>query len=415
MSKRIAIIGAGASGMVAAIKAAGAGAAVTLLEKNDRVGKKILQTGNGRCNYTNLNMNSSFFRSGGREKGFEGFVSSVLSRFSERDTIAFFEGLGIRPKDKNGYVYPYPEAASAILDALRMEIGRLPIRLLTESPVTGVEKRGKAFSLGIEGKRLREDFDAVIVATGGLAAPKTGSTGDGYGIAGDFGIRVVPPLPALTFIHSRDACFRSLAGIRAEAGLRLLQDGRVLDESRGELQLTEKGLSGICSFQLSGRIARLLSEGKHCEVRINFLPDLDWQACFNYLRERQAAFGQRKAEEFFIGVFHKKLGQALLKRCGIGLQAQVSELKERDLHRLCDEIHSFKVEAEGTGDFQRAQVTSGGIALSELDSSLMASRVPGLYFIGEAVDVDGICGGYNLQWAWASGAIAGEAAGKEGQ
>ena len=399
--KNIAVIGAGASGMMAAIAAASAGASVTLYERNDQVGKKILQTGNGKCNFSNTVMNVDCFHGSVCENG---LLKRVLEKFDKDTTVAFFEKLGIMPRIRYGGYYPYSEQASAIRDVLLHEICRLKIRLVTSHQVREITRSGKGFT--VDGS----PFNAVILTTGGKAAPKTGSTGDGYYLAEKLGVRSVEALPSLTYLTSAEKWFKGVAGVRAEAALSLMSDGKVVDSSRGELQLTDQGISGICTFQLSGQAGRLLSKGHKIKVLLNFMPDMTQDELISFLEKRMELNPQKKVQEFLVGIFPEKLNKTLCQLSGLKADLLVSALKGSDIKRLAGNISSLAVNVNGTGGFDRSQVTSGGIPASELTENLELKKVPGFYTAGEVADCDGICGGYNLQWAWSSGWIAGNAA-----
>ncbi len=399
--KNIAVIGAGASGMMAAIAAASAGASVTLYERNDQVGKKILQTGNGKCNFSNTVMNENCFHGSVSETG---LLKRVLDRFDKDATVAFFEKLGIMPRIRYGGYYPYSEQASSIRDVLLYELCRLKIRIVTSHQVREIKRVGNRFT--VDGSH----FDAVILSTGGKAAPKTGSTGDGYYLVEKLGVRSVEALPSLTYLTSAEKWFKSVSGVRAEAALSLMSDGNMIDSSRGELQLTDQGISGICTFQLSGQAGRLLSKGHKIKVLLNFMPDMTQDEVISFLEKRMECNQQKKVHEFLVGVFPEKLNKVLCQLSGLKTDVHVSALKGSEVKRLAGNIASLAVSINGTGGFDRSQVTSGGIPASELTENLELKKVPGFFVTGEVSDCDGICGGYNLQWAWSSGWVAGNAA-----
>lgn len=398
--KKIAVIGGGASGLMAAITAAKNGADVTVFEKNDRIGKKILQTGNGKCNYTNLDMDDSYFYSSSDN----GIIKKILSKFNEKDTIAFFENLGIVPRNRNGGIYPYPETATAILDVLRMEVERLGIKLSLSNTIDSIKEKGTGFIVN------STFFDRIIIAAGGKSAPKTGSDGDGYKIAKRFGHKPLKALPALTQLISNEKYFKSISGVRAEAYLSLYIDGRFIKKSHGELQLTDTGLSGICSFELSSLISRGIDSKRKAEVEINFFNDLSKKDFAELLRKRIKLQPERPAELLFTGIFNKKLSLLFLKMAAVSLNKNSGSLNEKELATLSDSVCSFRVVISSVGDFAKSQVTSGGVPLNEVNENLESKKKKGLFFAGEVLDVDGICGGYNLQWAWSSGFSAGKAA-----
>ena len=453
--RTVAVIGGGAAGMMAAIEAARAGAIVTLIEKNPQLGKKLATTGNGRCNYTNLDMGD---RIGGKFRGFHPeFAAPALDALPPEAVLDWFREIGVEPRFRGSYVYPNSDQASAVVDALREELLRLSVKLHYNAEVKSVQRvdadavvstakasmPGKTASAGLSAKAMPSDdgtaaslsqlrqkrnsgyfmiqctdtvvkADRVILAAGSKAAPKTGSNGDGYFIARKLGHTIVPYVPALCGIRCAGDLFRALAGIRTEASLELVVDGHSVDREAGELQLVDYGISGIPVFQLSRYAAYALQEGKKAVVYINFLPGFtngaeDPRECALQLyRQRQQRLTGRKMESFFTGLLHQKLGQLLLRMANVRPELPVAELSEKQLRSLASLSVRFKAECVEMNGFLQAQVVAGGVDTTEVDPSTMASRIlPGLYFAGEVLDIDGICGGYNLQWAWASGFVAG--------
>ena len=451
--RTVAVIGGGAAGMMAAIEAARAGAIVTLIEKNPQLGKKLATTGNGRCNYTNLDMSD---RIGGKFRGFHPeFAASALDALPPEAVLDWFRAIGVEPRFRGSYVYPNSDQASAVVDALREELHRLSVKVHYNAEVKSVQRIDadavasaakasmpeKAASAGVSGKeKLSADgaaasqirqkrnagyfliqctdavvkADRVILAAGSKAAPKTGSNGDGYFIARKLGHTIVPYVPALCGIRCAGDAFRALAGIRTEAALELVIDGNSVDREAGELQLVDYGISGIPVFQLSRYAAYALQEGKKAAVYINFLPGFTKEAedprecALRLYRQRQERLAGRKMESFFTGLLHQKLAQLLLRMASVRPELPVAELSEKQLRSLASLSVRFKAECVEMNGFLQAQVVAGGVDTTEVDPDTMASRlVPGLYFAGEVLDIDGICGGYNLQWAWASGFVAG--------
>lgn len=407
MSKRVIIIGGGASGMTAAIFAARQGAQVTLLEHMDRVGKKILSTGNGKCNLTNRRMNAECYRS-----SVPGFPMEVLSRFGEQETEAFFEDLGIVLKDRNGYLYPASGQASSVLDALREELAQLGVKVVTECGSTAIT----APDAGKNGKREwtvscgkgRFHSDALILATGSKATPSTGSDGSGYVLARKLGHRIISPLPALVQLRCREKFFKQISGVRTDAVVSIWADGKKLASDQGELQLTDYGISGIPVFQVSRFASSALAQGAQVKAVIDFYPDLDRRELGSFLRERRQLLGARSAESFLTGWFNKKLALLFLRLAGIAPDRKTSDLTEVQISELARLIKQFETEIAETNPFANAQICCGGADVREVDPHTMESKKKkGLYLVGELLDVDGICGGYNLQWAWSTGALAG--------
>ena len=436
--RTVAVIGGGAAGMMAAIEAARAGAIVTLIEKNPQLGKKLATTGNGRCNYTNLDMGD---RIGGKFRGFHPeFAAPALDALPPEAVLDWFRAIGVEPRFRGSYVYPNSDQASAVVDALREELHRLSVKVHYNAEVKSVQRidtdtevsaaKASMPEKAASASEIREKRDAgyfmiqctdavvkadrVILAAGSKAAPKTGSNGDGYFIARKLGHTIVPYVPALCGIRCAGDAFRALAGIRTEAALELVIDGHSVDREAGELQLVDYGISGIPVFQLSRYAAYALQEGKKAAVYINFLPGFtdeaeDPRECAQRLyRQRQQRLAGRKMESFFTGLLHQKLGQLLLRMASVRPELPVAELSEKQLRSLASLSVRFKAECVEMNGFLQAQVVAGGVDTTEVDPGTMASRlVPGLYFAGEVLDIDGICGGFNLQWAWASGFVAG--------
>ena len=411
--RTVAVIGGGAAGMMAAIEAARAGAIVTLIEKNPQLGKKLATTGNGRCNYTNLDMED---RIGGKFRGFHPeFAAPALDVLPPEAVLDWFRAIGVEPRFRGSYVYPNSDQASAVVDALREELHHLSVKVHYNAEVKSVQRiDADAGYFMIQCTDAVVKADRVILAAGSKAAPKTGSNGDGYFIARKLGHTIVPYVPALCGIRCAGDAFRALAGIRTEAALELVIDGHSVDREAGELQLVDYGISGIPVFQLSRYAAYALQEGKKAAVYINFLPGFTDEAedprecALRLYRQRQQRLAGRKMESFFTGLLHQKLGQLLLRMASVRPELPVAELSEKQLRSLASLSVRFKAECVEMNGFLQAQVVAGGVDTTEVDPGTMASRlVPGLYFAGEVLDIDGICGGYNLQWAWASGFVAG--------
>lgn len=405
--KRVVVIGGGASGLIAAIMASRQGAKVTLLEKNKQVGKKLLVTGNGRCNFTNRNQQLSHYRSRNPE-----LAEKVLEAFPAEETVRFFEELGIMVKDRAGYLYPNSGQASSIAEVLRLEAQRLQVKTACNTEVLSVKKEKEIFLVKTEGWIY--EADAVILACGSKAAPETGSTGDGYRFAGLMGHQVITPLPALTGLYAVDKDCGKLSGVRMDAKVRLLIDNALCVEEEGEVQFTSYGLSGIPVFQVSRYVSRALEDQKTCEIKLDFCPSCTSEQVIQMLRQKQEHTGNRTGTDVLLGMFPEKLSQVLLERAGISQKKKGREWKETDYRQLAEQIKGIKFTISRCRGYEQAQVCTGGVPLTELNVSSMESKlVPGLYLAGELLDVDGACGGYNLQWAWSSGCLAGVHAAKE--
>lgn len=408
------IIGGGAAGLMAAITAAENGAGVTILEHMPRVGKKILSTGNGKCNLTNLDMRPDCYRC-----GIADFPMTAIGRFSVADTVSFFRRLGVVVTDRNGYVYPASGQAQTVLDALREKTESLGVRIVTECRPETVERDGTGFCVRTSCGAFQGDF--LILAAGSKAAPATGSDGSGYDLAASLGHKIVKPLPALVQLKCRGDFFRSIAGVRTEAEVSLYTAGKhgelgdLLASDRGGLQLTDYGISGIPVFQVSRYASEALDRKKRVLAVLDFFPSLKDEELFSLLKEQRMYLSDRKAEGFLNGIFHKKLAALFLKAAGIRGEEMAGRLSDKKLLAAAELIKRTVVEVTAANSFDKAQVCMGGVRVKNVDPCTMESRlVPGLYFAGEILDVDGICGGYNLQWAWSSGYAAGASAtGKE--
>ncbi|MCI8374639.1 MAG: NAD(P)/FAD-dependent oxidoreductase [Lachnospiraceae bacterium] len=399
--RRVLIIGGGASGLTAAISAARKGAKVTVLEQNRQAGKKLLVTGNGRCNLSNRDQDLSYYRGSSPE-----FIRAALKAFGLKETEGFFRELGIVLRSREGYLYPYSDQASAVADVLRMEAEHLGVKLALNTRAERIQKVGERFLVETEGWTY--EGDALILAAGSCAAPETGSDGGGYTFATALGHSLIEPLPALVQLRSRDPAFPKLKGLRMEAGVSLFSEGALLARDRGEVQFTEYGLSGIPVFQVSRYGVRALHEGKKVRAVLDLLPFLKEEERESFWQERMRKGEHKSAGGLLVGLFPRKMADCLLKRAGIPGDRKVKAFTEKERQALSLAASSFEVRISGSNGFDRAQVCCGGVDTREIQEVTMESRrVPGLFFAGELLDVDGACGGYNLQWAWTSGYLAG--------
>lgn len=400
--KKVFVIGAGASGLIAAITAARNGAAVTILEGMEKPGKKLLTTGNGKCNLTNTNLSDpNVYRSNTPE-----FVSHILKQFSVSDTLAFFEDLGLLLKDRGGYIYPYVEQASAVLDLLLMEVKRLSIKLKCLEKVK--ELYYAQGNWQIETDSWTYSADAVILSAGSKAAPVTGSDGSGYDLAAMAGHRIIPPLPALVPLKVKGDWFKSLAGVRSQSCLTLYVEQTPIMTESGELQWTDYGISGIVVFQLSRFAVRALSANKSVRVSVDLMPDFQTEELINILKNRALQYPKRTVEESLTGLLNKKIITVMLKKSKIKNTKPAEAVTADEIKSLTGSIKSSMAEISGFRDFSQAQVCSGGVSVQEVDDTSLESKIaPGLFLAGEILDIDGACGGYNLQWAWSSGYTAG--------
>nr|WP_317281973.1 NAD(P)/FAD-dependent oxidoreductase [uncultured Sellimonas sp.] len=429
--EQIIVIGGGASGMMAALSAARKGAKVLILERNSKMGKKILATGNGKCNFTNINQSPACYRGEHPEFAWEAVCSFPVS-----DTIRFFLEAGLYSKNRNGYLYPNSEQAQAVRDILQMELERLQVRVETDTDVREIKKEKEGFLIsgvrqiltpkkqskkrivfvktGEEKKQWHTR--KVILATGGMAFSSSGSDGTGIKLAKRLGHTIVPCVPALVQLHCRETFYSLLAGVRVTAKVELLIDEVTEAMDTGEIQFTNYGISGIPVFQVSRYAAKALETGKKkIRAEIDFMPDFTKEQLENFLENRKKQHPEKTMSDYFTGLFHDKIANVLLERADIPKDLPAGKLSQKQKESLCKQIKSFSTEIIDTNGFEQAQVSAGGVSTEEIDVHTMESRkIPGLYFAGEVMDVDGMCGGYNLQWAWSSGFLAGShAAGKE--
>lgn len=398
---KIGIIGGGAAGMMSAIIAARNGHNVTIIEHNQKLGKKILATGNGKCNFTNQDMDLYHF--GASDENID-FIKTVYNRFDKDAVLSFFDKIGIAPFEKNGYFYPRSEQASSVAEALYAELMANSVNIVTECNIKELYKDNK-FIISTDKGGFK--FDKLIVATGSMASPKSGSDGSGYEIAKSFGHKLIKPLPALCGLKCEGKFFKAVAGVRCRAMVSLYIDDEYVRGEIGELQLTDYGVSGIPVFQISADAVRALDEGSDVSVEIDFYNESsDIYDTENMIRHRIKCNPEKTADEFLAGVFNKKLIKMLIMQCGIEPSIKCSELNYEDIECLSELINCFNVKVIAA-NADNAQICSGGVDIAELKDTLESKICEDLYFAGEIIDVNGDCGGYNLQWAWSSGYVAG--------
>ena len=400
---RVLVIGGGAAGLMAAIYAAEEGAFVTLWEGGEEPGKKILATGNGRCNFTNLSLGAAQFRS-----GHPSLLKPLLATFSPEDAVAFFRRLGVGSQVRNGYVYPRSGQAASIRDALVWRARELSVQVVCGRKVEAIRRTDRGFQVQAGAHRMTAA--AVVLAAGGKAAPATGSDGSGYRLAGALGHSLETVAPALVPLSAKGFPFRKAAGVRTQARVSLLVQDQFQAADTGEVQLTEFGVSGIPAFQVSRFASRALAEGKRAELRLDFFPEETEETLRTQWRQRRQAHPSWRSGDFLNGLLPRKLAEALLSCAGISLEDTWEQLPEKKMERLLALCKGLPAEVTGTKGFGAAQACAGGVPLTEVDASLESRLVPGFFLAGEILDVDGICGGYNLHWAWTSGRLAGRGA-----
>ena len=398
----IGIIGGGAAGMAAALAASeNENAQVVLLERQARVGKKLSATGNGRCNLTNLHANGGGYH--GEEPDFASFA---LEKFNVQETLNWFRALGLfTVAEESGRVYPYSDQANSVVDVLRFALERSNIRLETGFEVEKVKKVGEVFR--IESANGTVECDKLIIACGGLAGTKLGGTMSGYKLLRSFGHKCTKLRPTLVQLKSSWPGAASLKGIRANCRAQILHNGEVFAQSQGELQFTEYGLSGPVIFEISRDVC---SDRGEWICRSDLLPEIGENVLKDELTRRKNT--NLPVSELLTGILHNRLGRVLTQSAGISGYVPVSQLEDYEIDAVCKAVKGFEVTLTEPMGMDSAQVTAGGIVTKEFNPETMESKlVPGLYACGEVLDIDGDCGGYNLQWAWSSGRLAGGHAG----
>ena len=401
---KVGIIGGGAAGIMSALFACKGKNEVTVIEHNDKLLKKILSTGNGKCNFTNIKMDSSHFHNNDRAIKF-------IERFNQYDSIKFFNSIGVVEYVKDGYVYPNSEQAASIRNALLMELGRYDVKILLNTYVKDINKNSDVFQLNIcntENKNIKKlYFDKIIIATGLMAAPKLGSDGSFLPLLKRLNIKYNTCLPALCGISlDNKNFFKTASGVRAKGKISVIVDGKTEAGDFGELQFSETGISGIPTFQISRYVSLYLNKNKKVTIRLDMFSHIgDIEKILNN-RTKIPSF--RTMEDMGNGLINAKLWLGILKMSDIKADLDIKKCDKKSFLRLVEICKNMDFTALKSRDFDKCQVCTGGISLDLMDDNLMYKGIKNLYFAGEILDVDGICGGYNLQWAWTSGYIAGQ-------
>ena len=395
---KVIVIGGGASGMVCAIRLARRGINVEIVEKNSSVCKKVLITGNGKCNYFNSDISVNHYRSNNTQ-----FLDNIITNDNINKVIEFFNNIGIVPRIKNGYYYPYSNTAATIKNLLLLECIRLNIKITTDTIVKDIIKNDK-FIL----KTNNDDIicDKVVLSVGSIASIK--DEYNGYNILKKLGHNIIKPLPALVMLEGGGNYFKDWAGIRVDASVSLYENNKYIDKQIGEVQLTNYGISGICIMNLSGRVSRIIDNKSRASLKINFIPFIDKNDGYNYLDNRNKLLKGKTIIEMLESIINYKLLYVILKICHIDNNLTWDMLSDDKKNILVDNIFNFNFDIKCTKDFLSAQVVSGGVSLDEVTEKLESKKIKGLYITGELLDVDGDCGGYNLGFAWISGMIVGD-------
>lgn len=401
----IIIIGGGASGLVAAIYASKSGSKVTILEKNKTCGKKILITGNGKCNYYNEDQSLSHYHSNNRE-----ILESILTKENLEEIKQLFSSLGIIPRIKDGYYYPYSNQATSIQTVLIKECELNNVEILTETEVFNLTKENNTYK--IETNKGIYKSKKVILSSGSFACPKTGSDGLGYKLLTSLGHSLITPLPALVQLKAKASYLKEWHGIRSDVSVSLIENNKEIATQIGEIQLTDYGVSGICIFCLSGKVSRGLERNKKEQIKINFLHPFNIntkEEFITWMDNRNTTVKRRTISDLLDGLLNYKLINLILKLSKIDRNSNWNNLSREAKYLLGTNLTNFILDIIGTNSFEFSQTVTGGIPLTEINPNTMESIYnKGLFITGELIDIDGDCGGYNLTNAWVTGYLAGK-------
>jgi predicted Rossmann fold flavoprotein len=401
---KIAIIGGGAAGLMAALTAAKAGADVTVYEHNKSVGKKILASGNGRCNIINTTASADDYF--GANPGFASFSLERMP-FASFEKFCLSIGLLLDIKE-DGRCYPLSNEARSVVTAFRSAVEEAGVKILTEKRVTGISKEGSRFI--VEAAQEKEAFDKVLIATGSEAAPQLGATGDGYDFAKAFGHQIEAPYPSLVQLHTDSVIPHKMAGVKTVAEVTLYINGKTEERGQGDLLFTNYGISGLAILDISQKASAALISYQQVTVGINLLPRFNRQALGSVLEKLFASVPNHTLETALSGVISAKIAASLLQSAKIEPSTSASKLTTKEIKKLAHQIQDWRFEISDTHGFKHAEVSGGGVSTLQIDNKTMASKlVDGLYFAGEVIDIVGRRGGYNFNFAWASGMLAGEA------
>lgn len=391
--KRITIIGAGPSGLMAGIMIKNLSqekVEVVILEKNDRIGKKILSTGNGKCNFTNTNVDPRYYNS-------EIFVKPILDEFTSNDLQKWFEERGLLSKvDSEGRVYPITENASSVLDILRMNVEKNNIKVICSYHVTQIKKKGNGYLVSNQKDSLYTDI--LIISTGGEAAPVLGSTGDGIKLLEDHGISFTNRYPGLVGLKTHKEDVKGLSGLRMKGLVSLASSKNTFFEEYGEVQFKDDGISGIVVMNATSKLVR----NPNATMCIDFLPTLSKEEIIEYIKNKQSNYKEFEVSSLLTGLVPNIFSTKVLKDLGINQTQKLKCLDSTIINKIPDMLKKYQIHYISTYGFDRAQVTVGGINLKEINENLELKKLPNTYVCGEVLDIDGLCGGYNLHFAFAS-------------
>lgn len=400
---RVAIIGAGASGLVCAIEAARKGLHVTLFEKNGKVGRKILATGNGKCNISNEKISLERYHGAS-----VGFAKEALRRFDTFTCKAFFRSLGLEMREgEEGRLYPMSHQASSVVDMLLHEVRSLYVSIVLESEVSKIEKKGAEFILHVNAQT--HVFDACVIATGSVAMPTLGSSGSGYAFAKSLGHSVIEPYPSLVQFVCDEPHLKEVSGVKMDANVELYIANQKCQSVQGDLLFTAYGLSGSAILDLSRKASHALVHDESVHVVLDLLPMLSREALTSLLQKRLSVAKDKSLSLWLEGMIPKKLAHFIIENTRLTHIKEASTLGVKEIKKIVFALKALRLHVKATKGFESAEVCAGGVDVSELDAkNLMSKKIANLYFCGEVLDIDGDCGGFNLHFAWASGYLVGQ-------
>ena len=395
---KVGIIGGGASGMMSAILLSRKGIDVTIIEKNSTLGKKILMTGNGRCNYFNQDIDIDKYYTSDDE-----FLKTIVNEDNVLKVKAFLNSIGLVPRIKNGYYYPMSNTATSVLNAFLTEIERLKIKTILDSEINGIKKIENKYQVLVNGKKML--FDKIIISIGSKAGLKENNN---YELLNSLGIKMTPILPALCPLVLNGDFFNKWSGIRVEARVSIYENDRFLKSDLGEVQLTDYGISGICVMNLSSLVSKALYQKKKVKVHLNFLPNIEKENIDKWLTLRDNTLYQRTVIELLESIIPYKLLYILVSKAGIKSNCHYKSLTQKEKDDLINNLSDLILEVRETKEIFKGQVVTGGIPVNRVKTTLEDKEYAGLYYTGEILDVDGICGGFNLGFAWLSSIVVSE-------
>ena len=397
--KKVTVIGAGAAGLMASIYLKEQAVKnnhdleVVVLEKNDRVGKKILSTGNGKCNFSNVYLEPKYYNN-------PEFVKPILESFSHSNLQEWFREKGLLSKvDKEGRIYPLTETASSVLDIFRLELEKKNIHVMTSFDVSKIKQKGSGYIVSDGKNNIYTDY--LIIATGGLSAPVLGSSGTGHKILKEMGVSLTKMQPGLVGIKTNKESIRSLSGLRMKALVKLYEENSLVKEEQGEIQFKDDGISGIVIMNIASKIKNI----SNASLVVDMLPTLQEEDIFNYLINKQKDYGNFNINQLLIGLLPNVLALKILKDLSFKDNIKIKHLHKEDLSKIVKIIKKYQFKVVSLYGFDRSQVTVGGIDLKEVDNNLELKKLPNIFLCGEILDIDGMCGGYNLHFAFASAVL----------